>query len=69
MIEVIEKKHPELTDSQKTHLSDITTGLLTSVLSFGQMAGPLYSAYFAKIFGYRLTCDVVAIACLVLALL
>ena len=69
MIEVIEKKHPELTDRQKAHLTDITTGLLTSILSIGQMLGPIYSGYFAKIYGFRLTCDVVAIGCLVLALL
>jgi len=35
VIEVIEKKHPELTEFQKAHLTDVTTGLLTSVLSFG----------------------------------
>jgi hypothetical protein len=69
MIEVIEKKHPELTERQKAHLTDITTGLLTSILGIGQMLGPIYSAYFAKIFGFRLTCDVVAVVCLLLTIL
>ncbi len=35
MIDLIEKKHPELTDKQKSKLADITTGLLTSILGLG----------------------------------
>ena len=69
MIDVIEKKHPELTDRQKAHITDITTGMLTSILGVGQMLGPIYSAYFAKIYGFRLTCDIVAVVCLLLTIL
>lgn len=35
MIDLIEKKHPELSDKQKSKLADITTGLLTSILGLG----------------------------------
>lgn len=69
MFDVIERKHPELTEKQKAHLTEVTTGLLTSILGMGQITGPVYSAAFAKRFGFRLTCDVVAIGCLVLVIL
>lgn len=67
MIEVVEKKYPDMTERQKAYQTDITTGLLNSILGMGQMTGPIFSASFAKSFGFRLTCDVVAVSCLVLA--
>lgn len=69
MIEVIERKHPELTERQKAHFTDVTTGILTSILGIGQTVGPIFAASFAKVYGFRLTCDVVALGCLVLSVL
>lgn len=46
-------------------MADYSSGLLTAFFGVGQVAGPIYGSVFAKHFGYRLTCDVVACTCLV----
>jgi hypothetical protein len=42
-------------------MADLTSGLLTSILGVGQVAGPVFGAVFKKNYGYRLTCDMVAL--------
>jgi len=68
MIDLIEKKHPELNERQKSNIADVTTSFLSSVIGCGQLLGPVYAGAFTHNFGYRLTCDGVAIGCLVLAI-
>ncbi len=68
MIDLVEKKHPNLSKKEKARLADVTSSLLTFVLGIGQIAGPIFSAIFAQRYGFRLTCDVVAIACFCLGM-
>ena len=50
-------------------MADLTSGLLTSILGVGQITGPVFSAAFNKYYGYRLTCDMVALFALITGVL
>jgi hypothetical protein len=46
-------------------MADISSGLSNSLVGVGQVSGPVFASAFSKYYGFRATCDVVAIMSLV----
>ncbi len=69
MIDFVEQKYPHLNEKRKAHFTDFSSGIITCFMGIGQISGPIYGSEFTKIFGYRLTVDIVAIIALTLGLL
>lgn len=69
IIEVTERKFTNLSDQQKAQMADVSSGIINCSYGIGQGAGPIYAAFFAKRFGFRLTCDSVALTFLALGTL
>ena len=69
MIEVAERKYQNLGEKEKAKVTDFSSGIINCAYGIGQGAGPIFSAFFAKKHGFRLTCDTVALAVLIVALI
>ena len=69
IIEVAERKHENIGEKEKAKVTDFSSGIINCAYGIGQGAGPIFSAFFAKNHGFRLTCDTVALTVLIVALI
>lgn len=50
-------------------MNDTTASIFTTMISFGQVMGPVFGLYTTKAIGYRWAHDIVAVICLVFGLI
>ena len=61
MIDAVMPLYP----SQEVQVNDLSSAIFNSFLGIGQISGPLFGSLMTEYYGFRFTCDVVAIICLV----
>jgi MFS family permease len=66
--EMIESVLPLYPDSAESQINDISSGMFNMFLGIGQVAGPLFGSIVSKKLGFRMTCDLVAVICLVFSI-
>ena len=64
--EMVESSLP-LYPGQETEVNNLSSGIFNSFLGFGQVLAPTYGSFVSEAVGFRLTADIVAITCLVFA--
>ena len=62
--EMVESTLPHF-PGQETTVNDLSSGIFNAFLGFGQVLAPMYGSTSKKMLGFRLTCDIVALICLV----
>ena len=67
---------PEMVDSsiplfpgQENETNDLSSGIFNAFLGLGQVLSPPYGSYVTANYGFRTTCDLVAVICFVFAVL
>jgi MFS family permease len=67
--EMIESVLPLYPESAESEINDLSSGIFNMFLGIGQVAGPLFGSIISKKYGFRMTCDLVAVICLVFSIL
>jgi MFS family permease len=65
---MIESVLPEYPESAEVQINDLSSGIFNMFLGIGQVAGPLFGSIVSKQVGFRLTCDLVALICLLFSI-
>ena len=66
MLESVLVEYPIDCENQ---INDLISGMFNMFLGFGQILGPLIGSNFTAMYGFRIMCDIVALICLVFAIL
>ena len=66
--EMVESTLPHF-PGQETVVNDLSSGIFNAFLGFGQVLAPMYGSTAKNVLGFRLTCDIVALICLVFGLI
>jgi MFS family permease len=66
--EMIESVLPLYPESAESQINDISSGIFNMFLGIGQVAGPLFGSIVSKYLGFRMTCDLVAVICLLFSI-
>ena len=66
--EMIESVIPLYPESAESQINDLSSGIFNMFLGIGQVMGPLFGAIVSKNLGFRMTCDLVAVICLLFSM-
>ena len=64
MVDVIDRKFHDLSEEQRMHVYDISSGVYNAILGFGQVIGPIYATAVTSSRGFSTCCDYAAIGSL-----
>lgn len=67
--EMVEAMKPKFPKSQEREVNDYSSGIFGSILGLGQVLAPMYGSTMTTAVGFRMTSDIVAIICIVFALI
>ena len=65
MIDSVIEKYPD----DEILVNDLSSAIFNCFLGIGQISGPLYGSFMTGYFNFRVTCDYVAVLCLVFSLI
>ena len=66
--EMIESVIPLYPESAESQINDLSSGIFNMFLGIGQVMGPLFGSIVSKNLGFRMTCDLVAVICLLFSM-
>jgi MFS family permease len=67
--EMIESVLPHYPPECECEINNLSSGLFNMFLGLGSIMGPMAGAELTRAYGYRATCDIVAVICLIYAIL